>query len=149
MIDLSRAVDLYPYRFRIKIPKFERNKRIRDLLIFLSSQNRVIGDFLIDPFYPKEEFNSVQMNVGYGVDVPEDKMFAVQILHKVQGFPFIPMEKIHGKFSKKSNSFVFSYWRYHHSHYAIDASKTWFFNSKELDWNKFENSLKMFCIKIL
>ena len=153
MMILSKAFESYPYQVRIKIPKFERNKKIRDLLIFLCNLNRIIGDFLIDPFFPNEEVNSVQISVGYGIaDVPEDKMFMVSIEHIVQNYPMTPMEIIRGRFSKESSSFIFTYWKFDYLPFApkiVDASKIWFFDSKELDWNKFAESLKMFCVKII
>ena len=124
-----------------KIPKLTKNINIENYIKFLSLKNERI--------YPVK-----MMQIGdiHGIwiqsyESSSSKYAAIQILHEVK-HNTIEMVTYDMNYKKLTPQYYRLFSKEKFQKFA-GKKEAWFFNYKIMDWNKFEENLKIYCISIL
>ena len=125
-----------------KIPKLTKNIKIENYIKFLSLKNERI--------YPVK-----MMQIGdiHGIwiqsyESSSSKYAAIQILHEVK-HNTIEMVTYDMNYKKLTPQYYRLFSKEKFYKLIGKKSEAWFFNYKIMDWNKFEENLKIYCISIL
>ncbi len=123
-----------------KIPKLTKNINIENYIKFLSLRNERI-------------FPVKMMQIGdiHGIWIQSyessSKYAAIQILHEVK-HNTIEMVTYDINYKKLTPKYYRLFSKENFQKFA-GKKETWFFNYKIMDWNKFEENLKIYCVSIL